>query len=58
MYCRHPDRHEPGIECGYPLPCPFHTIVLDENIDKDERLNEKEKKRLHEIIEAIKEDEP
>lgn len=29
LYCRHPDRDVPGIECGYPLPCPYHTVVID-----------------------------
>lgn len=29
MTCRQPDRDEPRIKCGYPLPCPFHTIVVD-----------------------------
>lgn len=27
--CRHPDRDEPKLMCGYPLPCPHHTVVLD-----------------------------
>ena len=22
--CRKPDRHEPKLVCGYPLPCPHH----------------------------------
>jgi hypothetical protein len=26
---RHPDRDEPKMMCGYPLPCPHHTVVLD-----------------------------
>ncbi len=28
-YCNHPDRHVPSIECGYPLPCPHHTVTID-----------------------------
>ncbi len=31
--CRHPDRDEPCIMCGYPLPCPWHTAVI--HADKD-----------------------
>ncbi len=27
--CKQPDRDEPRIECGYPLPCPHHTITVD-----------------------------
>lgn len=27
--CQQPDRDVPGIVCGYPLPCPFHTVVVD-----------------------------
>ena len=29
LYCNQPDRDVPAIECGYPLPCPHHTIVCD-----------------------------
>lgn len=29
LTCTHPDRHVSGIVCGYPLPCPFHTLVID-----------------------------
>jgi hypothetical protein len=28
-FCRQPDRHEPALVCGYPLPCPHHTAVVD-----------------------------
>lgn len=27
--CQQPDRHEAGLVCGYPLPCPHHTVVID-----------------------------
>jgi len=26
--CQRPDRDEPRITCGYPLPCPHHTILF------------------------------
>ena len=28
-YCKQPDRHVPEIVCGHPLPCPYHTIIID-----------------------------
>lgn len=28
-FCNKPDRDVPGIVCGYPLPCPYHTIIMD-----------------------------
>jgi hypothetical protein len=28
-YCQQPDRDEPKLRCGYPLPCPQHTVVID-----------------------------
>ncbi len=27
--CRHPDRDVPKLLCGHPLPCPWHTAVID-----------------------------
>jgi hypothetical protein len=27
--CRHPDRDCAKLMCGYPLPCPWHTVVVD-----------------------------
>jgi hypothetical protein len=30
--CTQPDRDVPGMLCGYPLPCPYHTIVF-ENVE-------------------------
>ena len=33
LTCRHPDRDEPKLICGYPLPCPYHTAIL--HTDKD-----------------------
>lgn len=29
MTCQRPDRDVPGLVCGHPLPCPYHTAVLD-----------------------------
>jgi hypothetical protein len=27
--CTHPDRHVPKLLCGYPLPCPWHTLIIE-----------------------------
>lgn len=27
--CQHPDRDVPEITCGYPLPCPYHTVEIE-----------------------------
>jgi hypothetical protein len=29
--CLHPDREEPRMMCGYPIPCPFHTAIIHSN---------------------------
>jgi hypothetical protein len=29
LTCQHPDRDVPALKCGYPLPCPHHTLVLE-----------------------------
>jgi len=28
-HCTQPDHDEPRIECGAPLPCPYHTSIVD-----------------------------
>lgn len=28
LYCTSPDRDVPGIKCGYPLPCPHHSVLV------------------------------
>ena len=28
LTCIQPDRDVPGLVCGYPLPCPWHTAVI------------------------------
>jgi len=45
LYCKQPDRDVPGITCGHPLPCPYHTNVIENGKVKgpdeaDPRLNE------------------
>ena len=39
-HCTKPDRDVPAIICGYPLPCPYHTLVMTE----DQALNVLEEK--------------
>ena len=29
MNCTKPDRDQPELVCGYPLPCPYHTVTID-----------------------------
>ncbi len=29
IVCDEPDRDVPKIKCGYPIPCPFHTAIMD-----------------------------
>lgn len=29
--CKKPDRDVAALVCGYPLPCPHHTIVIEES---------------------------
>lgn len=28
LYCQKPDRDVPETICGYPLPCPWHTVTI------------------------------
>jgi len=32
-FCTNPDRHNPELICGYPLPCPYHTVVIEVESD-------------------------
>ncbi len=27
--CQKPDRDVAAIVCGWPLPCPYHSVVID-----------------------------
>ncbi len=29
LVCDKPDRDVPRMKCGYPLPCPYHTAIID-----------------------------
>lgn len=30
-FCQKPDHDIPGIVCGHPLPCPYHTVTIELN---------------------------
>lgn len=60
-YCKHPDRHVPGIVCGHPLPCPYHTVIVDETgevpvINMPITINKKQLKRIKDIANILKDD--
>lgn len=54
MNCKKPDRDEPRIECGYPLPCPYHTFVIDEVVKVPLLARPREVKRVKDIAKALK----
>ncbi len=29
LRCEKPDRHVAELVCGWPLPCPWHTVTID-----------------------------
>jgi hypothetical protein len=29
LKCQQPDRDVPKLKCNYPLPCPWHTAIID-----------------------------
>jgi len=29
LTCQQPDRDCPNLICGYPLPCPHHTVIME-----------------------------
>lgn len=29
LICKSPDRDGSGLICGHPLPCPYHTAIID-----------------------------
>ena len=33
LVCNSPDRDVPGLICGCPLPCPYHTAIIDVSDD-------------------------
>lgn len=35
QFCDKPDRDVPKLTCGYPIPCPYHTVVIEADRDED-----------------------
>ena len=31
--CTKPDRDVSSLICGYPLPCPYHTVIIETESD-------------------------
>lgn len=29
LYCKRPDHDISSLVCGWPLPCPWHTVTID-----------------------------
>jgi hypothetical protein len=29
LYCKALDKDNSGLKCGHPLPCPYHTAIID-----------------------------
>jgi hypothetical protein len=57
LTCRAPDRDVPKIVCGYPLPCPHHTAIVDVATDEvaiPVRIGAKAAVRVLEIADAMK----
>jgi hypothetical protein len=59
-YCTRPDRHEPRLKCGYPLPCPHHTVVGTPAKDRSTleepaaaELEEEDRRKLLDILDAL-----
>ena len=51
----------PKLMCGYPLPCPWHTVVVDVAaatvtipFESDVLKSEKKRERIGEIARALK----
>ena len=65
--CKKPDRDVAGLICGYPLPCPYHTVVIHEDKQPPTieipatiapEVTPERLKTLKEIAKAIDEDNP
>jgi hypothetical protein len=57
--CRHPDRDCPKLMCGYPLPCPHHTVIIDEDavhipLDSDVLKSERALQRVGDVAKAVR----
>lgn len=62
MMCKRPDRDVRGLVCGYPLPCPWHTVSIDLTTTPAQvaepitaKLKLRDRRRLLEIADALSE---
>lgn len=59
-FCKQPDRDQPRIECGYPLPCPFHTVVIDVASNTvgepigGQSMSPPQRRRVHEVAGSLR----
>lgn len=58
-FCNKPDRDVPKLICGYPLPCPYHTIMLDVEkgdveVPENLILPKRTRRRVIEVSELLK----
>lgn len=61
MTCNQPDRDVPAIKCGYPLPCPHHTLVIEPakseiTIPKGRRITASALKRVDQVTRVLSKD--
>lgn len=54
MNCERPDRDVPSIKCGYPLPCPWHTAILEDGILYAPKITNQQFKYLKKVRDALK----
>lgn len=63
LFCQQPDRDQPRMTCGYPLPCPWHTVTVDlatQTITEPvtAQVSQLARYRLKEIVQALHTDNP
>lgn len=54
LRCNKPDRDVAGMKCGYPLPCPWHTVVIEQgaplvNIPLDLKTTQLQRKNIRKL---------
>jgi hypothetical protein len=58
--CNKPDRDVPSLTCGYPIPCPYHTITIDMKdsptvtIPSNGHMKKSTRKKVSEIVDSLK----
>lgn len=58
-YCTSPDRDVPKIVCGYPRPCPHHTVTINPNgnstsIPKGLKISQSAREKISKVSKALK----